>query len=194
MGRETQERSGAKEGVRQPPDRVILTGYRATGKTVVGNRVAELLGRCFIDTDAELEARIGSSVADLVDKEGWPVFRRLEKELLAELAGKKGLVIATGGGAIQHEREWKDLRRNSLAVWLKADVETIRRRIEADKASGGQRPSLTGKNTLDEIEAVLAEREPSYRKGSDIQIDTAGRSPEELALLIKQRATATATP
>lgn len=163
-----------------------MTGFRATGKTVVGSRVAELLGYRFVDTDAELAGRIGCSIAEFVRREGWESFRRLEKDLLAELAKEKKSVIATGGGAIQHDREWRELRRNSLAVWLQADAETIRQRLRKDSISDGQRPSLTGRDMLEEIDTILAEREPAYQQGSDVQIDTAGKSLEEVALMVKQ--------
>lgn len=188
MGTGQQKGAGGKRGAKSP-DRVLLTGFRATGKTVVGSRVAHLLGYRFVDTDEELASRMGCSIAEYVSREGWPAFRSLEKELLTELATVTKVVIATGGGAIQHFREWEELRKDSLAVWLQADAETIRQRLSNDSVSSGQRPSLTGGDMLEEIDSILAEREPFYRKGSDIQIDTAGRSREEVALLIKQLST-----
>lgn len=171
------------------PARVVLTGFRGTGKSQVGSRLAELLGYRFVDTDGELVARIKCSVAAFVREHGWSVFRQLEKELLARLAWLNGVVIATGGGAILHLKEWQDLRRESFVVWLQADARTIRERLMADPVSRTQRPSLTGGDNLEEVETVLAEREPKYREGSDMAVDTADRSPEEIAALIRQHIT-----
>ena len=173
-------------GQARPPARVILTGFRATGKSLVGLLLADLLGYRFIDTDEELVTNIQCSVATFVREHGWSRFRDLEKKLLTRLAWMNHVVIATGGGAVLHSQEWQDLRKESLVIWLQADAKTIRDRLRTDAASHTQRPSLTGGGKFEEVEVILAERESSYRKGSDIAIDTTDKSPEEIAILIKQ--------
>jgi shikimate kinase len=160
---------------------IILTGYRATGKSAVGRLLAQRLGRTFLDTDRLIEERQGCTIKELVAAHGWPYFREVENKLLDELAGGTGLVIATGGGAILHRQAWAALRASGLVVWLTADRETICRRLEADGVTEVQRPSLTGQGIDKEVAGVLAEREPLYREGSDLAIDTACRSPEEVA-------------
>lgn len=167
------------------PVRVILTGFRATGKSVVGERLAALIGYRFLDTDKELVSRTRCSVAEFVRKQGWPAFRELEKELLARLASMTHVVIATGGGAVLHQQQWQTLRDHSLVVWLQADAHTISTRLRVDPVSDKQRPSLTGHGTHEEVEVILAERETSYREGSDVAIDTTDRTPEEIATLIR---------
>ncbi len=161
--------------------KIILTGYRASGKTLVGHILASRLGIGFLDTDAEIQKRQGQSIAEMVAAHGWPFFRALEKKMLAELAGREELVIATGGGAIMHEEEWQRLKESGLVVWLQADPATIGQRLAADAASHGQRPSLTGSDVLAEISDLLATREPFYRKGSHLAVDTVNRSAEEIA-------------
>ena len=168
------------------PERIILTGFRATGKSVVGRRLAGRIDRRFIDTDNELCGQMKCSIAEFVRQRGWPAFRELERELLVDLAQIRNVVIATGGGAILHENEWTALRRNSLTVWLRADAVAIRRRLEQDKASAGQRPSLTGGDSIREIDELLLAREPLYKQGSDVVVDTVNRTPEALALQIEQ--------
>ena len=177
--------AGAIPGNKILPVRVILTGFRATGKSVVGTLLARELGYHFLDTDGELVSKIQCSVAKYVTKHGWPAFRKLEKELLARLAWMNEVVIATGGGAVMHHREWNDLRQKSLVVWLQADAHTIRQRLHGDPLSEKQRPSLTGVSSHEEVENILADRESSYREGSDMEIDTTDKSPEEIATLIK---------
>lgn len=160
---------------------IILTGFRATGKSAVGRLLAHRLGLAFLDADRLIEERQGCSIKKLVAARGWAHFREVERELLEELAGRSGLVIATGGGAILHRQAWAALRASGVVVWLTADQKTICRRLAADAATEGQRPSLTGRGIEEEVAAVLAERESLYREGSDLTIDTACRLPEEIA-------------
>lgn len=151
---------------------IILTGYRAVGKTSVGKILARRLNMDFIDTDEEIVRREGREIKDIVAKEGWGYFRAREGEVLVELAAGEGMVIATGGGAVTHEC-WPQLLASGLVVWLTADEETICRRLSADNNTSAQRPSLTNKTTLAEVSEVLAVRKPLYRQGSHIMVDTA---------------------
>lgn len=171
------------------PVRVVLTGYRATGKSVVGKLLASQLGYRFIDTDEELAATLQCSVAEYVRERGWPAFRNKEKEVLERLSWMNQVVIATGGGAVLHREEWRNLRKNSLVVWLQADAKTISQRLQVDPASDRQRPSLTGSGALEEVGFVLAEREEYYQEGSDMAIDTTVQTPEEIAAQIEQHIT-----
>jgi len=162
-------------------EKVILTGYRATGKSSIGKILADLLGFGFIDTDEAIEKRQGETITEMVGRGGWDLFRRKEENLLLELARSKNKVIAAGGGSVMHEKAWKKLRQNALVVWLTADIKTICRRLAADSDTEDQRPPLTEMGTMNEIAMVLSERRPLYKKSSDITIDTEGKKPEEVA-------------
>jgi shikimate kinase len=165
-------------------EKIILTGYRATGKSSIGKILADLLGFAFIDTDQALEKRQGETIAEMVGRGGWDLFRRKEEDMLVELARSKNIVIATGGGSVMHEKAWAKLRKNALAVWLTADVKTICQRLDADSDTEDQRPALTEMGTMNEISMVLNERQPLYEKSSDLAINTEGKTPEEVAELI----------
>jgi shikimate kinase len=165
-------------------EKIILTGYRGTGKTSIGKILADLLGFDFIDTDSAIEKRQGESIAEMVGRGGLDLFRQKEEDMLLELAGRKNLVIAGCGGSVMHEEAWKKLRKNALSVWLTVDVKTIGQRLAADNNYDDQRPPLTEMGTLDEISMVLSERQPLYEKSSDIMINTEGKTPEEVAEVI----------
>lgn len=148
--------------------------------------LAERLGLDFIDTDARLCGVFGSSVAEYVQREGWPAFRQREKEFIRQLTGVTRHVISTGGGAVLHEEEWCVLRENSLVVWLQADAETIRQRIKQDAATADQRPPLSDNDAGGEVEELLASRSSLYLEGSDMSVDTTELTPEETVSVIEK--------
>jgi shikimate kinase len=160
-------------------DKIILTGFRATGKTTVGKMLAERLGLLFLDMDRLLVERHGP-INEIVAGKGWAFFREKEEELLSELVGRSGLVIATGGGAIMHTEVWRQLKESGLVVWLTAPAAEIQKRLQHDAATAHQRPALTGNDALQEVTALLIEREPLYRAGSHLQLETTGADPRQL--------------
>lgn len=165
---------------------IILTGFRGTGKTSVGRILAAQLQWSFVDTDTLLCQRLGASIADVVARHGWAFFRQAESQLLRELTTMQKTVLATGGGAIEHLQEWRELRKCGFVVWLEADLATIRLRLREDPNSMQQRPSITGHSVQDEIAELLERRGPLYAAGSDLRLATADKSPELLAQEIQQ--------
>lgn len=160
---------------------IILMGYRGCGKTTVGRNVAGKLQRPFFDTDAMIQKRLGKTIREIVADGGWEAFRVLERSAVDELAGREGCIIALGGGAVLYEQNVKALKRNGFFLWLTADGATIAGRLKNDGVSDAQRPSLSGTDTVAEIEILLREREPVYRLVADRVIDTIGRSVDEVA-------------
>jgi shikimate kinase len=157
---------------------VVLIGYRGTGKSTVGKIVAARLGRVLVSTDAEIVKLSGQTIPDIVEQHGWEYFRDLESKVCQELAGRNGLVIDTGGGAILRSRNVEVLKETGRLFWLTASVGTITERIGHDT----QRPSLTGiKSFVDEIQDVLRERTPKYQAAAEYIIETDGRSASEVA-------------
>jgi shikimate kinase len=93
---------GTSDPQRTPPRRVVLTGFMGSGKSTVGPMLAERLGWTFIDLDDVIEAEAGASIAELFALHGEPAFRTREHETIARLAATDALVLALGGGAIEH--------------------------------------------------------------------------------------------
>ena len=157
---------------------VVLIGYRGTGKSTVGKVIAARLGCELLSTDAEIVKSAGQTIPQIVEQHGWEYFRDLETKMCQGLAGKDGLVLDTGGGAILRPQNVDMLKRTGKLFWLTASVETIAKRIGSDT----QRPSLTGaKSFIDEIQDVLRERAPKYQAAADHVIETEGKSVSQVA-------------
>ncbi len=162
---------------------IVLIGYRGTGKSTVGKRLAARLGRECLSTAAEIVARAKRTIPEIVAQEGWEHFRDLESAVCRDFSGRDQLVIDTGGGAILRPQNVEALKKSGALAWLTASVETIAKRIGGDN----QRPSLTGtKSFVEEVQDVLREREPKYRAAADYVLATDGRTVDQLveALLV----------
>ena len=162
----------------------ILMGYRCTGKTSTGRILAGLLGVPFRDTDEMIGQRTGRTIPEIVAEGGWSAFRAAEAAVIREVTGIDRGVIALGGGAVLDSRNVELLKANGFFIWLFADVATLAARMKRDAASGTERPSLTGEPSVGEMHAVMAEREPLYRRLADLVVDTTEIDAERAAAAI----------
>jgi shikimate kinase len=160
---------------------IALIGYRGTGKTTVAQVLARQLGWDWIDADVEVELRAGKSIAAIFADDGEPAFRDLEASVLKELCSREHTVLALGGGAILREDNRSDIGKCQTVVWLQASVDVLAERIFRDPATLERRPNLTNHGGRNEIEALLAAREPFYRGCATIKVDTDSKEPAEIA-------------
>ena len=150
---------------------IILIGYRGSGKSTVGKRLASRMERRFVDTDDLIESEEGQ-ISDIVNSHGWDYFRALEKRRIEEISKEENLVIALGGGAVLDPVNITNLEKNGFIIWLKADPEVLRRRMDQDSRTIASRPTLTGRGTIEELEEMIAHRDPLYHMASKIQFNT----------------------
>lgn len=148
--------------LRLAADNIILVGMPGVGKTRVGQAVAHLLDRPFVDADEELSKKLGA-VDDYIRLEGEAAFRRQEHDILTELGKRHGMVIATGGGAVTVPDNYAPLAQNGRIYWLKRPLEVL--------STAGRPLSQGGIETL---RRLYREREPLYRAFSDLAIDHDG--------------------
>lgn len=169
--------------------KIVLVGYRATGKSTLAARLAERWGVECVDTDDVVEARAGKRIADIFAQDGEGAFRDLEAAVVAELANNpRPMVLATGGGVPLREENRRILRERGVVVWLTATVETIARRMSGDASTDARRPALTdAKSPVAEIAKVLAAREPIYREAAALSVAVDGKTIDELVEEIADR-------
>jgi len=165
-------------------ERIILIGYRGSGKTTVGRLLARQLGWTFADADEHLEAVAGKSIAEIFVAEGESGFRDREAAALADLCQRDRLVIATGGGAVLRPANRELLRASGFVVWLIASPETSWNRLQGDPTTAARRPNLTPKGGFDEVQSLIAARTPLYRELAHFQVDADTQSPEAVATAI----------
>ena len=108
---------------------LALIGFMGTGKTSVGRLVAEQLHFDYLDTDELIQSRTGRTIADIFKKDGEPAFRKLEEQLVSELAARKRTVISTGGGLPANPINLASLKTHALVVCLWASPEKIWERV-----------------------------------------------------------------
>ena len=100
---------------------IVLIGMMGCGKTTVGRLLAQRLECPMADTDALIEERTGRTIPDIFAADGEARFRALELELCRELAGRRGLVVACGGGLPLQDGAISALKENGLVFWLDRD-------------------------------------------------------------------------
>ncbi len=153
---------------------IVLTGMPGSGKSTVGRILAREMGREFVDTDTEIIRLAKKPISDIFAQRGEAYFRDLESQVIAQLAQRTGLVIATGGGAILRAENVHRLRQNGRIYFLDRPVEDI---VPTD-----DRPLSRDREAL---EKRYAERYPRYVTAADTRIPVNG-SADTVAKAIRE--------
>lgn len=147
---------------------VILVGPMGAGKSTIGRQLATILNYDFYDSDHEIEARTGADIPWIFDVEGEAGFRKRESSMIDELTQLDGVVIATGGGAITHEINRKNLATRGVVVYLRTSVEQQLERTARDR----NRPLLQTDEPRKVLTELMKVRGPLYEEVADIVVDT----------------------
>jgi 3-dehydroquinate synthase len=149
-------------------ENVFLVGLMGSGKTTIGRLLARRLNKRFIDSDHAIEARTGATIPWIFEIEGEASFRRREADMIRELTSQRGIVLATGGGAVLDAANRAHLAERGTVIYLRAGISSILQRTSHDK----NRPLLQTADPRKKLEELLAQREPLYREIADLVIDT----------------------
>jgi len=154
---------------------LLLVGFMGAGKTTLGGILSKRCRLDFVDTDQLLTEQFGLSVADIFSRHGENAFRVAETELLRNLAARcRHSVIATGGGMVLKDENWRAMRQIGPVVFLRADEQEL-----VDRLS-----SATGRPLADDSdrEAILEryrQRLPCYLR-ADLVVETKNQAPLEV--------------
>ena len=148
-----------------------------TGKTTVGRVLAQKLDRQFVELDALIEKKVCKSIPDIFRQNGEIAFRELEITVTKEVASRKNLVIACGGGVVLNRINIDRLHQQGIIVYLSATPAVILKRVSNDR----HRPLLEVADRAKTIRQLLKFRRPFYEAAADIKIDTTGLTIDSVA-------------
>jgi shikimate kinase len=164
-------------------DSIFLVGPMGAGKSAVGRKLAEELQREFIDSDEVIEQRTGVDIPYIFEREGEAGFRARERQVIDELTQLPGIVLATGGGAVQDADNRRHLGSRGRVVYLHASVDQQLKRTRG----GRERPMLKGGDRREILEGLMAFRDPQYREIADVIVETDGRRVTAVTREIRRR-------
>ncbi|MEO6877820.1 MAG: shikimate kinase [Gemmatimonadaceae bacterium] len=144
---------------------LILIGLPGSGKTTVGQAVADQLGRTFLDLDLEIERREGRSIGQIFGEKGEPYFRKKERELTEELTYVGNMIVAPGGGWAADAENVALVRPPSQLVYLRVTPESALKRLGPMRA---MRPLLSRPDPLGELKRLLAARKTAYEAADHV--------------------------
>lgn len=155
---------------------IYLIGFMGAGKTSVGRILAEKLQLDFCDLDELLEAECGKTISRIFSELGEDFFRELESKELQSVSKNSRQIVATGGGIVLRQSNWKIMKEGGITVYLKASTDVLWNRIKNDTS----RPLLQVEKPFEKARELLSLRMPLYEK-ADLIIDTGNKSPENVA-------------
>jgi shikimate kinase len=144
--------------------RIILIGYMGAGKTTVGKALSKELGITFYDLDWYIESRMRKTVSEIFAERGEEGFRKIEYNMLHEVAEFEDVIISCGGGTPCFFDNMDYMNQQGLVVYLKAEPEVLYKHLQMARV---ERPLIKGKSKeelLTFIREQLEKREPFYSK------------------------------
>ena len=159
---------------------IVLCGFMGSGKSTIGNLLSKKMGMAFIDLDAYIEKKENKSVSQIFEESGEEYFRQLERDAVKELAYKKSIILATGGGTLTFQQNVDTLKNaNNKIILLDLPVEVISKRLQGDT----KRPLLNRPDKEKVMRELYEKRLPLYRSAADIVVNAAN-SPLQVCIEI----------
>ena len=164
------------------PGSFFLVGPMGAGKSTIGRHMARALRLEFFDSDREIERRTGADISLIFELEGESGFRKREQEVINKLTAQRGIVLATGGGAILDPQNRLNLSSRGYVIYLHTSVEQQLQRTSHDRS----RPLLQTGNPGQKLRDLMGTRDPLYREIADWIIETDGCRAREVVQKIIQ--------
>jgi shikimate kinase len=164
-------------------ENIYLIGLMGAGKTTIGRYLAKSLSMPFYDSDKAIEELTGVDIPTIFAYEGEEGFRVREQNMIQELTRMRGIVLATGGGAIIREQNRQALKNTGFVVYLQCSIDKILQRTRRDT----QRPLLNTDNPRKKLEQLLLDREAYYLSCADCTIETSSMQSKLVAQMITKK-------
>lgn len=155
--------------MKSPNSCIAIIGMPTSGKTTLGEQLADELDRSFADSDQIFEAAHGVSIKEYVEKYGWPSFRS-DEEKIVEASIKPNTVLSLGGGAIESGNTRSALAIKTHVVWIRAKLQTILERWRKQQ-QGQERPQLTSHSLEQETAEKFERRNPLFESIADVVVE-----------------------
>jgi len=166
----------------KPKNKIILTGFMGSGKSIIGEHLSKKINYKFFNTDTIIEKKEGLNINKIFEKNGEIYFRKIEQEILNMLSDKnEKAIISAGGGVVLNKQNRKLISENYLSIWLYANSKTIMQRTRPDN-----RPLLKNNFNLAFVQKMMLERKNFYAKSADIIINTSDKNIQQIIKLIEQ--------
>ena len=165
---------------------LVLLGMMAVGKSTLGKIVAKKLKLQFIDTDKNVENNNTMKIKDIFEKRGEKFFRAEEEKEVLKSLKRENCIIALGGGAFLNDRIRDSILKNSISIWLDADIKTLEKRVKWNE----KRPLLKKNNNYKMIKKIYLERKKIYKLANyKIKCDKMNKSDltKKIILLYEQQ-------
>ena len=162
----------SESNLKQP---VFLCGMMGSGKSTIGEKVAEKLEVPFKDLDSVIEESEGMSIPEIFEQKDEKGFRQIERKQLVKLAGNFDGVLALGGGSLQNQQIVDHLKIYGWLVFIDASRDDVLERL-SDPAG---RPMLESSDELAERIDSLFDERMKYYEQAHFSVQTENKSIEE---------------
>ena len=159
---------------------IILVGFMGSGKSSVGRALNRRCGWPRVDADDAIVSRAGKPIAGIFRDSGEEAFRELERTVMKDLCGESGRIISGGGGSFIDDENRRVMLEGGTVFYLSARPETIHRRVTRGNPNAPARPLLAGRDPLERIKDLLAQRAPAYSQAHHT-IETDQLTPGQVA-------------
>lgn len=173
--------------------KIVLIGYRASGKSTLACELSRRLGWPLLDIDRGIEHMYsGESLTELWLRMGDDLFRDIESKVVVEMCSKDKHVISFGAGTLGRPENREHASKDALVVYLEMTANDLWSRMQADPKSAATRPDLAG-GGLQEVENLLSKRDPVYRECADLHVDGMLSTAEIADIVLEEYRTRTGT-
>lgn len=161
-------------------ENIVLVGMSGSGKSTIGEYLANKLKRPHIDTDKMIVSNSGKSINYIFENHGEDYFRQLESQIIESIQFEQGIIISTGGGVVLNRNNINILKRNGIIFFLNGSTQTLYRNLHSSEGYKDGRPLLGGKDLMESLERIYSERQRLYYSSGDYEILIDNKSIEEI--------------